>query len=92
MEFAVKWMYSVDGSLVMPYQNKLVSLMNTDEFKDFIGIELYKRYTGLPWLIISRQVDAAIKDGFLEWVEPNQHLRPTLQGRRFLNVLLQRFF
>ena len=43
MEFAVKWMYSVDGSLVMPYQDKLVSLMNTDEFKDIIGIELYKR-------------------------------------------------
>ena len=43
MEFAVKWMYSVDGSLVMPYQDKLVSLMSTDEFKDIIGIELYKR-------------------------------------------------
>ena len=43
MEFALKWMYSVDSSLVMPYQDKLVSLMNTDEFKDIIGTELYKR-------------------------------------------------
>ena len=24
LEFAVKWMYSVDGSLVMPYQDQLV--------------------------------------------------------------------
>ena len=28
MEFAVKWMYSVDKALVMPYQDSLVSLMN----------------------------------------------------------------
>ena len=26
MEFAVKWMYSVDRDLVMPYQDTLVSL------------------------------------------------------------------
>ena len=29
MEFAVKWMYSVDSSLVRPYQDTLVSLMST---------------------------------------------------------------
>jgi oxygen-independent coproporphyrinogen-3 oxidase len=66
-------------------------MMNALRLNEGFGIELFERYTGLPWLIVSRQVDAAIQDGFLEWVEPNQHLRPTLQGRRFLNVLLQRF-
>lgn len=66
-------------------------MMNTLRLNEGFGIELFERYTGLPWLIVSRQVDAAIKDGFLEWVEPNKHIRPTLQGRRFLNVLLQRF-
>ena len=66
-------------------------MMNALRLNEGFGIELFERYTGLPWLIVSRQVDAAIKDGFLEWVKPNQHLRPTLQGRRFLNVLLQRF-
>ena len=30
MEFAVKWMYSVDGGLVMPYDNRLVSLMDAE--------------------------------------------------------------
>ena len=43
MEFAVKWMYSVDGSLVMPYQDTLVSLMNTEEFKDIVGTDIYRR-------------------------------------------------
>ena len=28
LEFAVKWMYSVDGGLVMPYDDRLVSLMD----------------------------------------------------------------
>ncbi len=43
MEFAVKWMYSVDGSLVMPYQDTLVSLMNTEEFREIIGTDIWRR-------------------------------------------------
>ncbi|MDR3288785.1 MAG: DEAD/DEAH box helicase family protein [Peptococcaceae bacterium] len=43
MEFAVKWMYSVDASLVMPYQETLVSLMNTEEFRDIIGADAWRR-------------------------------------------------
>lgn len=43
MEFAVKWMYSVDGSLVAPYQDTLVSLMNTEEFHDIVGIDIWRR-------------------------------------------------
>ncbi len=43
MEFAVKWMYSVDGELVMPYQDTLVSLMSTEEFRDIVGRDIHKR-------------------------------------------------
>ena len=43
MEFAVKWMYSVDSSLKMPYQDKLVTLMNTNDFKDIVCSDIYKR-------------------------------------------------
>ncbi len=43
MEFAVKWMYSVDSSLVMPYQDTLNSLMNTEEFRDIVGDDLWRR-------------------------------------------------
>ena len=43
MEFAVKWMYSVDKSLVLPYQDNLVSLMSTEEFRDIVEPNLWKR-------------------------------------------------
>ena len=43
MEFAIKWMYSVDHSLVMPWDDKLVSLMSTDEFRDIVDEDLLKR-------------------------------------------------
>ena len=43
MEFAVKWMYSVDRELVMPYQDNLVSLMNDEKFRDIIGNDIWRR-------------------------------------------------
>ncbi|MGN0694284.1 MAG: DEAD/DEAH box helicase family protein [Lentihominibacter sp.] len=43
MELAVKWMYSVDNALVMPYQEKLVSLMSTEEFHDIVDRDLLQR-------------------------------------------------
>ncbi|MCR5782104.1 MAG: DEAD/DEAH box helicase family protein [Clostridia bacterium] len=43
MEFAVKWMYSVDRELHMPYQDTLVSLMNDEKFKDIVGTDIWRR-------------------------------------------------
>lgn len=43
MEFAVKWMYSVDKSLEMPYQDNLISLMSTEDFHDLVDDSLWKR-------------------------------------------------
>lgn len=43
MEFAVKWMYSVDSELVMPYQDTLVSLMNTEDFRNVVDDNLWRR-------------------------------------------------
>lgn len=43
MEFAIRWMYSVDKSLVRPYQDNLLSLMHTDEFKGIIDDDLWRR-------------------------------------------------
>ena len=42
MEFAVKWMYSVDRDLVMPYQDNLVSLMSDEKFRDIIGDDIWR--------------------------------------------------
>lgn len=43
MEFAVKWMYSVDSSLVKPWDDKLISLMSTEEFHDIVDDDLWRR-------------------------------------------------
>ena len=43
MEAAVKWMYSVDRALVMPYQDNLVSLIGTDEFRNIVDESLLRR-------------------------------------------------
>ena len=43
MEFAIKWMYSVDSALEMPYQDNLYSLMNTDEYRQIVGSDILRR-------------------------------------------------
>ena len=43
MEFAVKWMYSVDSALSMPWDDKLVSLLSTEEFRDIVDVNLMRR-------------------------------------------------
>lgn len=43
MEFAIKWMYSVDTELAMPYQDNLQSLMNAEEYRQIVGSDLWKR-------------------------------------------------
>ena len=43
MEFAVKWMYSVDRELVMPYQDSLVALMSDEKFREIVGTDIWRR-------------------------------------------------
>lgn len=43
MEFAVKWIYSVDDALTMPWNDQLASLMSTEDFQDIVGIDLWRR-------------------------------------------------
>ena len=43
MEFAVKWMYSVDRELTVPYQDNLVTLMNSEDFKGIVGDDIWRR-------------------------------------------------
>lgn len=43
MEAAVKWMYSVDGSLTMPYDTRLVTLMGSEEFRELVGTDIWRR-------------------------------------------------
>ena len=43
LELAVKWMYSVDSDLRMPYQDNLAVLTTTPEFRDLIDDSLMAR-------------------------------------------------
>lgn len=43
MEFAVKWMYSIEKELYMPYQDNLQSLMNAEDFRKIVGYDIWKR-------------------------------------------------
>ena len=43
MENAVKWMYSVDSALSMPWDDKLVSLLSTEEFRDIVDVSILRR-------------------------------------------------
>ncbi len=43
MEFAVKWLYSVDASLQKPYQDNLHSLMCAEEFRLLVDKGLWRR-------------------------------------------------
>lgn len=43
MEFAVKWLYSVDDSLEKPYQDSLHSLMSTEDFHNLVDDSLWQR-------------------------------------------------
>ena len=43
MECAVKWMYSVDGELTKPYDERLAVLMDNGDFRDIVGPDLWAR-------------------------------------------------
>ena len=43
MEFAVKWMYSVDRDLHMPYDNSLVVLMTAEDFRAIVDEDILRR-------------------------------------------------
>ena len=43
MEFAVKWMYSVDKDLDLPYDDRLLSLMSSPEFRGIVDEDIFNR-------------------------------------------------
>ena len=75
MEFAVKWMYSVDGALDKPYQDSLSVLMGTDDFRDIVDKDLYERMVFIrkagnqaahnPKAIKKEQAELCLEDLFL---------------------------
>lgn len=59
MEFAVKWMYSVDDELEMPYKDNLYSLMKSEQFEDLVPTDVLKKWNifedvVMMWLILTK--------------------------------------
>ena len=64
-------------------------MMNALRLNDGFRLRLFAERTGLPLAAIEKSALAARREGLLETL--GETLRPTLQGRRFLNQLLGRF-
>ena len=43
MEFAIKWMYSIDDYLEYIYQDNLINLMSSEDFRDIVGEDIWRR-------------------------------------------------
>lgn len=50
LEFAVKWVYSVDAALKQPYEDKLATLIGTEEFRDLIPDGMMQKLNYLRYL------------------------------------------
>ena len=64
-------------------------MMNALRLNQGFPLGLFTERTGLPLAVIEESALAARRDGLLEIVDGQ--MRPTAQGRRFLNRLLGRF-
>jgi putative oxygen-independent coproporphyrinogen III oxidase len=64
-------------------------MMNALRLNDGVPLELFTERTGLPLAAIEKSALAGRQDGLLEIA--NGRLRPTAQGRRFLNRLIGLF-
>ncbi|BCL76331.1 coproporphyrinogen III oxidase [Jeongeupia sp. HS-3] len=69
----------------LPFEFMLNALRLTDGF----AITLFAERTGLPITRVINEIERACAEGLLE--RTLDHVRPTAQGRRFLNTLLERF-
>ncbi len=43
LEAAVKWMYSVDAGLALPHDTRLAALMDSRDFRDIVGPDIWQR-------------------------------------------------
>ena len=99
MEFAVKWMYSVDRDLVMPYQDTLVSLMNDEKFKDIVGTDVWRRMEFIRKVgnnaahsgkkITREQAELCLENLFVFMDQVAYFYAPTYEERQFDKSLLE---
>lgn len=64
-------------------------MMNALRLTDGFSTTLFSSHTGLPIALLKEQLELAQDKGWLNWTEDK--IKPTEQGQRFLNDLLQLF-
>ncbi len=64
-------------------------MMNALRLTDGFETELFTRHTGLPILVVEKQLKEAQLRGLIEW--DVRKISPTIQGYQFLNDLLEQF-
>jgi len=64
-------------------------MLNTLRLTGGFPIALFTERTGLPMTKIIHEIERACAEGLLE--RDLHHVKPTLKGQRFLNVLMERF-
>lgn len=64
-------------------------MLNTLRLTGGFPIALFTERTGLPMTKIIHEIERACHEGLLE--RDLHHVKPTLKGQRFLNVLMERF-
>lgn len=76
MEFALKWMYSVDSELEMPYRDNLQSLMNAEDYRQIVG-QIY----GEGWI-----TSAKVEIMLLTVVKSSEEMKRCFVWRIFLFI------
>lgn len=64
-------------------------MMNALRLTDGFETELFTRHTGLPMLVVEKQLKEAQLRGLIDW--DVRKISPTTQGYQFLNDLLEQF-
>jgi putative oxygen-independent coproporphyrinogen III oxidase len=64
-------------------------MMNALRLSQGFDKSVFESRTGLPWVVVSKKIQQAVKQGLL--TETVQHITPTPLGKRFLNNLLSLF-
>lgn len=64
-------------------------MMNALRLTDGFETELFTRHTGLPMLVVEKQLKEAQLRGLIDW--DVRKISPTIQGYQFLNDLLEQF-
>ncbi len=64
-------------------------MMNALRLTNGFEKRLFQERTGMPWEAVSMRVSEALNKGLI--MQDLQHIKPTLQGQRYLNNLLELF-